>query len=338
MLTNKIKNSLALCLVAISPLGCSTSPNNAKPQFSTAHHVSYAPTVNIATTLQYDLDRKAILAMVGEFDVSFKFKESLSLIPDYKLHKTHRSAASEKVFLVKDAGNLIVLQHILVVGNENEHVVKHWLQEWRYEDNLVYAYQGDKTWKPISFTDDQVSGKWTQLVTHVDDSPRYESQGQWIHTTNTSYWESGVTWRPLPRREYTTRSDYDILVARNRHTLTPTGWVHEQDNEKLALRDNKQTIIAREYGLNTYNRTTKTNFSAADKYWSATSEFWKDVRDAWSDLYSQEKTLQLRKKADKQVLYKHFFEYAEIIKEDKKYDSVKGKAFIQDTLKKFQIK
>ena len=35
------------------------------------------------------------------------------------------------------------------------------------------------------------------------------------------------TWRPLPRREYTRRSDYNALDVVNRHTIVPGGWTHE---------------------------------------------------------------------------------------------------------------
>ena len=35
------------------------------------------------------------------------------------------------------------------------------------------------------------------------------------------------TWRPLPRREYTRRSDYNALDVVNRHTIVRGGWTHE---------------------------------------------------------------------------------------------------------------
>ena len=41
--------------------------------------------------------------------------------------------------------------------------------------------------------------------------------------------------------------DYDVLVGTNRHTITPTGWVQEENNLKLAL--NQKRFLAREYGV-----------------------------------------------------------------------------------------
>jgi len=40
---------------------------------------------------------------------------------------------------------------------------------------------------------------------------------------NASTWEPEVSWRPLPRRDGTTRDDYDVIEAVNRHTITAWG-------------------------------------------------------------------------------------------------------------------
>ena len=68
-------------------------------------------------------------------------------------------------------------------------------------------------------------GAWSQTVYQVDDSPRYGSLGRWVHSDEASIWEGGDAWRPLPRREHSVRSDYQVLAGRNRHTILPTGWV-----------------------------------------------------------------------------------------------------------------
>ena len=44
--------------------------------------------------------------------------------------------------------------------------------------------------------------------------------GRWEHFGNVSTWLSSTTWRPLPRREFSVRKDYDVLVGTNRHTIT----------------------------------------------------------------------------------------------------------------------
>ena len=88
----------------------------------------------------------------------------------------------------------------------------------------------------------------------VDESPRYAGLGSWEHTASFSSWRSAHTWRPLPRREWSVRDDYQVLVGTNRHTIIPTGWVQEENNLKGVLTaarelDPSRPYVAREYGV-----------------------------------------------------------------------------------------
>jgi hypothetical protein len=119
-------------------------------------------------------------------------------------------------------------------------------------------------------------------VFEVDDAPRYAGIGHWTHAEGVDAWTSDRTWRPLPRREYTKRSDYQVLEVVNRHTLTPGGWVHEQDNTKLAIAaDGKITSLAREVGVNSYTRIADYDFGAGRAYWQKTNTFWSEMRTRW---------------------------------------------------------
>jgi hypothetical protein len=68
----------------------------------------------------------------------------------------------------------------------------------------------------------------------------------------TAVWTSAETWRPLPRREYSKRDDYDVLIATNRHVIGPDGWRHEQQNRKWVI-DEAHSLVEEE-GLNVYRR------------------------------------------------------------------------------------
>ena len=114
----------------------------------------------------------------------------------------------------------------------------------------------------------------------------------------------------MPRREYTKRDDYDVMIARNRHTLTHTGWVHEQDNYKLVLRDGERRVLAREVGLNTYDHVQIAKADAARGYWSRTHEFWEDVRAAWARILVPGASVQLRSTVDEKKLWESMFELA----------------------------
>jgi hypothetical protein len=226
-------------------------------------------------------DRAAILAMAGEYRVSFEFTESVALRSGYQVKPVKRSGGTELVVVVEDSPTRIVLQHLLLDTTSNS-VIKHWRQDWTWQDRELLEFRGDRRWQRSSLAPGDVAGRWTQSVHEVDDSPRYAATGSWQHRGDTSEWVSQETWRPLPRREHTTRDDYDVLIGINRHIVTPWGWVHAQDNTKLDTRRNPaEPLLAREIGANTYRRITDVDFTAARDYWSRSAGYWANVRDAW---------------------------------------------------------
>ncbi len=228
----------------------------------------------------FERDRAAILAMAGRYQVSFNFNETVPLRAGYTLAEAQRSQGVELVLVIEDTGRVVELQHLLVVG-DGKRVVKHWRQRWEFEPSELLEFRGSGHFTRRSVAPAEARGAWSQSVFEVDEAPRYQSLGRWRHAEGASSWESGETWRPLPRREYTKRSDYQALQCRNRHTLTPEGWVHEQDNTKLILTPGATQALVREAGLNHYRRAPERDLSAAATYWRATSAFWRDVREAW---------------------------------------------------------
>jgi hypothetical protein len=144
-------------------------------------------------------------------------------------------------------------------------------------------------------------------VYQVDDSPRYEGSGTWVHVDGKSYWENTTT-APLPRREYTKRSDYNITLRGNRHEITNSGWVHDQDNRKILRQEGKEdVIIANEKGYNTYKKVPETRCSVAKEWWIANSSKWEMVRNKWDEVYGRNINLTLKTKVDNKPLYKHLF-------------------------------
>src|SRR5687767_4042542 len=139
-----------------------------------------------ASEESFEKDRKAILSMAGDFKVGFHFQETLSLHAGYKPEeKPYKEAAFETVKVVEDSGKRIVLQHILQAGPA---VVKHWAQIWIYEDTEILEFQGDRVWTTKKLSPEEAKGKWSQRVTQVDDSPRYEGIAAWVHGKEISEW------------------------------------------------------------------------------------------------------------------------------------------------------
>jgi hypothetical protein len=295
----------------------------------------------------FERDRHAILAMAGPYRTSFDFIETVNFSAPFLPTRPYQSWATEYVYVVEDSGRLISLQHILVMFFGGEEgavsepmVVKHWRQDWQYEDRDLHVYRGHRRWQRQRLSPKEVAGTWSQTVYQVDDSPRYEAIGSWVHHAGYSSWQSGQTWRPLPRREFSVRDDYHVLAGTNRHTITPTGWVQEEDNLKIVLAEDdslspQQPVLAREVGLNRYERIKGHDFAAGDAYWQRTGPFWRDVRLAWSAYYRDHEAFTLRDRVDDRGLFEHMFGYADGIESAASYDAGAGRRFIDQTLSKF---
>lgn len=224
-------------------------------------------------------DRKAILAMAGNYKVSFHFDETVLLAAGYQPKAAKDTNAVEAVVVVSDEEKKIELQHLLVLPGGI--VIKHWRQVWQYETPVHWVFTGAQTFELKERSEAERTGTWTQFVYEVSDAPRYAGLGKWNHRYGTSTWTSERTWRPLPRREYTTRDDYDLINAENRHTITPSGWTHEQDNSKVVRRGGgKDATLTREWGFNEYV-LTRDELTAATTYWEKTAPFWAEVRKRW---------------------------------------------------------
>jgi hypothetical protein len=294
----------------------------------------------------FERDRRAILAMAGDYRTTFDFIETAGFTPGFSPGRPYQSWATETIDVIADEGTRITLQHVIVMrfvdedGNvEGPVVQKHWRQQWVYEDTSIHAYSGHDSWTETTFEPDEVAGRWSQAVYQVDDSPRYEALGDWAHESNYSAWTSDETWRPLPRRESSVRDDYDVLVGTNRHTITPTGWVHEEDNLKVALDPDGEIesggVLAREAGVNRYEQVVDFDFSARDGYWRATEAFWADVRGEWARVYDERASFELEAPAGEPPLFLPMFEYAAELEAGREYDAVAGRAFIRETLARY---
>ena len=266
---------------------------------------------------KFEKDRLAILAMEGKYRVYFDFIETMGFEENYKPKQPYQSWATELVKIVDEKKNFISLQHIIVMyfkqkdGSISDPVVmKHWRQDWKYEDNEINTFSGNNTWVKNKVPWRLKKGTWSQSAYQVDDTPRYQSYGKWTHSENFSSWTSKETWRPLPRREFSTRDDYDVLVGINIQTITPTGWVHEQNNKKVVLNKN-QKVLAKEVGIARYERINDFDWNAGIEYWADTNTFWKEVRDAWNKKLEDSEKFKLVKNVDGPALFSKLFMMAE---------------------------
>lgn len=293
---------------------------------------------------KFEKDRRAILAMAGPYRVSFDFLEIAGYTPNYKPARPYQSWGNEYVYVAEERENYISLQHIMVMYFYKEDnsisepmVMKHWRQDWQYQKDNNFSYIGNRQWETKKLPQQAVKGSWSQSVYQVDDSPRYESYGKWLHKTNLSTWISATTWRPLPRREGSVREDYNVLEGTNRHTITPTGWVQEEENYKLNLDQQGVPVtsmpyLSKELGVNRYERIVEHDFSHGAQYWKASGPYWADVRAVWKDLIAEYKNMTIHKRKDKKFMFMVLFEKAQAIADGEKYESKQGKKIIRETL------
>lgn len=255
-------------------------------------------------------DKEAIKKMCGCYEVSFDFAETFEYSKDsaYTPSKVKHDRGLEWVELVEDTNDKIAMQHLLIVGRpDKQSVIKHWRQDWLFENTVLYMYNMDNNWDYIELPKEQVKGQWTQKVFQVDDSPRYEGSATWVHVDGKSFWEN-TTDAPLPRREYTKRNDYNVTVRTNKHAITKDGWIHDQDNDKVIREKGKEDVIlAQEKGLNTYKKVDDSKCKAAIEYWSKNMKDWAVVRAKWEDVFAKQTDLKLKRKVDGKPLYKHLF-------------------------------
>ena len=261
-------------------------------------------------------DRRAILAMAGDYRVTFDFLEVANFSGDGARPRPYQSWGTEKVYVDRDEPGFISLVHILelhVVGADGRitepMVQKHWRQQWRFEPAFVVENIDDSTWRRRELSRAERRGQWSQQVFQVDESPRYGALGRWQHNASFSTWIGGETLRPLPRREWSVRKDYQLLLGTNRHTILPRGWLQEENNLKQAS-GAAQPFVGREYGVARYERLQDADFAAADAYYRDTREFWNAVLAAWAGLWDAHREVKMAN-SDQSGSFAALFELAD---------------------------
>ncbi|WP_149914217.1 DUF6607 family protein [Sphingobacterium cavernae] len=215
-------------------------------------------------------DAQTIKSMCGCYEVKFASAETFS----YPQNKDEYEASQTK--------HETALEWITpIIANDNyfslQHllivsdkmVIKHWRQDWVFENQ----------------------DQWT-----------------WTNLDGRTFWQSTAD-APLPRGEYSKRSDYNILKRTNIHEIIPSGWIHNQDNAKIIRENDKADyVLAEEKGYNTYTKVDDSKCVAAQKYWAENEKLWEKVRSKWNKELAKKKDLRFHKKVDSRALYSYLFE------------------------------
>lgn len=273
--------------------------------------------------------KQVIDKLCGCFQVDFKYAETFSPDPAYKYHDREETGGTAELALpIGINDKKIVIQHLLIVGANT--VVKHWREEWSYENPVIWKYNGDRTWVKETLSADQVKGKWTQTVWEVADEPRYQGFSQFVNLDGKIIWQN-TTDAPLPRREYSVRNDYNILKRTNRLNITDSGYLHEQDNQKIIRNNGTDRLLVEEKGHNSYKRIDAKECTAAKEYWEKNAGYWGKVRTIWADYIATHDTISLKTKIDGKLLHEYLIDLG------KDYVSKKISETVIDTKIKAEI-
>ncbi len=261
---------------------------------------------NVWMNAQSQQDTNAIKAMTGCYEVSFNFAETFSPDKNYEKKKNYHSGGVEWVTAAEEKPGKIVLQHILVVNPNakgKDAVVKHWRQDWIYQNTQLTVFDKNNHWVQKKLSPESVKGQWTQAVYQVDDAPRYAASGTWIHADGRHYWEANTD-APLPRREYTTRKDYNVMNRTNHHEIFSWGWLHDQDNTKILRKDGAEDmVIAEEKGKEFYRKVDEAKCLQAKNFWKEYAPLWASVRESWKTILNSQHDIYTKPGVEDTYLY-----------------------------------
>jgi hypothetical protein len=254
-------------------------------------------------------DITAIKSMCGCYEVQFNFAETFQYPKDslsYTKSKTKHEKGLEWIELIEDQPNKLSLQHLLITGSSEDAIVKHWRQDWLYENNSILNYSKENSWKFEKLNAQKTKGQWTQKVFQVDDSPRYEGSATWVHYDGRHYWEN-TTDAPLPRREHTKRNDYNVLKRTNVHEITARGWIHDQDNIKIIRNEKGEDyVLAEEKGRDLYTKVAESKCKTAQEWWNKNKILWDKIRNEWEVVLSKNKDIKIKNTIDGFTLFDAF--------------------------------
>jgi hypothetical protein len=271
--------------------------------------------------------------MEGKYKVTFEFAETFAEDTNYVYHDRKFDWGIEQVKVLTNTPDLIILQHLLVVNDTM--VIKHWRQDWSFEPEYIMEFQANNEWKKRTLSAKDNKGKWAQKVSQVDDSPRYEGIGTWVHVDGRHFWEASA-YSPLPRREATARRDYNIMRRFSHMEITNNGFFLEQDNAKILKTADNEQLICFEKGMETFIKGDY-DCTAAEEYWVRTEEFWSIVRSEWSAIYQAKEQIKMERTVDDVMLFAALFKMASEQVKGEKMNKEETRSTIKKTLQAYII-
>jgi hypothetical protein len=302
-----VKKLLSISVLALAGLGLSAQNNTA-----------------------IEKEKQYIKSMCGCYEVDFLYAETFSDNPDYEFHDRYSAHGLVWIFVEEEQANKLVLQHLLVINDST--IIKHWRQDWLYENQSLLTYQKNLEWERKVLSEAQARGTWTQKVFQVDDSPRYEGYATWVDVDDKRYWESQI-YAPLPRREFTKRNDYNVMLRTNKHRITDYGHVHELDNAKVLRTAQRDSVLVWEKGMNRYTKVDDSRCQLAVEWWQGNRHYWADVRSVWDKLLLDADYVNLTMVVEDKKLWQRLFALNQDFSDPDQYQAEVAQSQIKEIIK-----
>ena len=94
-------------------------------------------------------------------------------------------------------------------------------------------------------------------------------------------------------------------------------------------------ILAKELGVNRYERITGFDFSTGDSYWQQTAPFWADVRVEWAAAFAAQPAMTIVEEVEGLPLFAALFEQAETLTANGGYESASARTVIKAILDRY---
>jgi hypothetical protein len=289
-------------------------------------------------------DRRAILAMAGNYRVSSQFVEVAGYTDAYRPPSPLLWIGMVDVKVLWNRPRTISLQYTLVTQprGEGDHALppvvrKFQSEEWNYENNDVHVYLGHDRWRRRLLPRTAVKGSWTVVTSDENGSPHSAALGKWNHNGGAPTFTTHSSSSPLPPRELNVRDDYNILQTTHLVTITPTGWVHTQNNRKITLENGGRIhCLAMENGILRFQRLNSPELSnlTAD-YYDLTGTYWAEVRKIWNDAFRKYEAFGLKRANEHGNLAEHHASFIDPALKSGTYNVQKGRDHARATIDRF---
>ena len=221
-------------------------------------------------------DRAAILAMAGDYRASFDFLETIVFSPGAAPARPYRSWGTERIYAIEDRGDFVSLQHILVMFAIDEEGTAQSARSCRSTGartgatsrRSVLVFAGDETVRdarggargaPRRVVADRLPGRRLAAL-RIGRALGAQRRGVDLGGRR------GVAPAAAPRALGAQRLS-GARGAQPPHDPADRLGPRAGQSEARARRDGRTRRLAREIGVDRYERVRDFDFAAADAYW-----------------------------------------------------------------------